>query len=52
MQHKVFENEEITDTFITIIDYDFKCDKFVKLPVMKEITRSVINDLTFIHYKN
>lgn len=50
--NKVFKDEDVTDIFLTKVPGDFKCDKFVQLPKMKEINRSQIDDLTFIHLKN
>tara|TARA_B110000037_G_C16850491_1_gene395666 strand:- start:142 stop:639 length:498 start_codon:yes stop_codon:yes gene_type:complete len=50
--NEVFLDKDITDIFVTKVNGNFNCDKFVQLPKMKEINRSQIDDLTFIHLKN
>ena len=50
--NEAFKTNKVTDIFLTIINEDYNCDKHVKIPNMKEESRKIINDLTFIHFKN
>ena len=52
LYNKIFKDNDVTDIFLTKVKGNFECDKFVNLPKMKEINKSVVDDLTFIHFIN